>query len=171
MKHINSILFLLVIFSCGNNEKQTEVSIEKKSHQEEVFVETSQFESENMSLGKLTTREFNQTVTTSGFIDVPPSSRASVTTFMTGYIKNTPLLVGDEVRKGQLLVTLENPEFVELQQNFLEVSNQLKYLKSEFERQSTLYKENITSQKNYLKAESDYKSNLHLQSIWCRCNI
>lgn len=105
-------------------------------------------------------QDFNETVLSTGFIDVPPSSRASVTTFMEGYIKNTPLLVGDEVKKGQLLVTLENPEFVELQQNYLEVSNQLIYLKSEFERQETLYKENITSQKNYLKAESDYKSNL-----------
>lgn len=160
MKHIHSILFLLVILSCGNNEKETEVSIETQSHQEEVVVSTSQFESENMVLGELSMQDFNETVLSTGFIDVPPSSRASVTTFMEGYIKNTPLLVGDEVKKGQLLVTLENPEFVELQQNYLEVSNQLIYLKSEFERQETLYKENITSQKNYLKAESDYKSNL-----------
>ena len=160
MKYIYSILFLLTVLSCGNNEKETELSIESHSHQEEVFVETSQFESENMSLGELSLQEFNQTVMSTGFIDVPPSSKASITTFMAGYIKNTPLLVGDEVRKGQLLVTLENPEFVELQQSYLEVSNKLKYLKSEFERQETLYKENITSQKNYLKAESDYKSNL-----------
>ncbi|WP_347923722.1 efflux RND transporter periplasmic adaptor subunit [Pontimicrobium sp. SW4] len=160
MKHIYSILFLLVILSCGNNEKETEVSIESQNYPEEIIVSKSQFESENMELGELSLQEFNETVVTTGFIDVPPSSKASVTTFMPGYIKNAPLLVGNEVRKGQLLVTLENPEYVELQQNYLEVSNQLKYLKSEFERQSTLYKENITSQKNYLKAESSYKSNL-----------
>lgn len=160
MKHIYSILFLLVILSCRNNEKETEATIENQNHQEEVIVSTAQFESENMVMSKLSKQDFNQTVTATGFIDVPPSSRASATTFMEGYIKNTPLLIGDEVKKGQLLVTLENPEFVELQQNYLEVSNQLTYLKSEFERQETLYKENITSQKNYLKAESDYKSNL-----------
>ena len=162
MKHIYSILFSLVILSCGNNEKETEVSIENQSHQDEVIVSASQFESENMVLGELSTQDFNQTVTATGFIDVPPSSRASITSFMEGYIKNTPLLIGDEVKKGQLLVTLENPEFVELQQNYLEVSNQLTYLKSEFERQSKLYEENITSQKNYLKSESDYKSSLAL---------
>jgi len=160
MKHIYSILFLLTILSCGNSEKETTVIQETQNHQDEIFVAKSQFDSEKMKLGKLALQDFNQTVTSTGFIDVPPSSKASVTTFMEGYIKNTPLLVGDEVKKGQLLVTLENPEFVELQQNYLEVSNKLKYLKSEFERQETLYKENITSQKNYLKAESDYKSNL-----------
>ena len=160
MKYIYNILFLLIFLSCGNNEKETELSIESHSHQEEVAISASQFESENMALGELSMQDFNQTITATGYIDVPPSSKASVTTYMAGYIKNTPLLVGDEVKKGQLLVTLENPEFVELQQNYLEVSNQLAYLKSEFERQSTLYKENITSQKNYLKSESDYKSNL-----------
>ena len=160
MKHIYSILFLLTILSCGNSEKETTVIQETQNHQDEIFVTKSQFDSEKMKLGKLALQDFNQTVTSTGFIDVPPSSKASVTTFMEGYIKNTPLLVGDEVKKGQLLVTLENPEFVELQQNYLEVSNKLKYLKSEFERQETLYKEHITSQKNYLKAESDYKSNL-----------
>ncbi|MCK5401112.1 MAG: efflux RND transporter periplasmic adaptor subunit, partial [Flavobacteriaceae bacterium] len=57
---------------------------------------------------------------------------------------------------------LENIEFVEIQQQYLEVAEQLNYLKSEFKRQQTLYKEKITSQKNYLKAESTYKSTLAL---------
>jgi cobalt-zinc-cadmium efflux system membrane fusion protein len=49
---------------------------------------------------------------------------------------------------------------VEIQQNYLEVAEQLNYLKSEFTRQKALYDENITSQKNFLKAESTYKSSL-----------
>jgi cobalt-zinc-cadmium efflux system membrane fusion protein len=160
MKYLYSILFLLTILSCGNNEKETLVNPENLNKQHDIVVSKIQFDSENMELGKLSMQEFNQSITSTGFIDVPPLSRASVTTFMPGYIKSTPLLVGDEVEKGQLLVTLEDPEFIELQQNYMEVSRKLSYLKSEFERQETLFKENITSQKNYLKAESDYKSNL-----------
>lgn len=79
---------------------------------------------------------------------------------MGGYITKTPLLVGDKVKKGQILVSLENPEFIELQQQYLEVAEQLNYLKSEFNRQKTLFDENITSQKNFLKSESTYKSSL-----------
>jgi cobalt-zinc-cadmium efflux system membrane fusion protein len=79
---------------------------------------------------------------------------------MGGYITKTPLLIGDYVKKGQVLVTLENPEFIELQQQYLEVSEQLNYLKTEFNRQKMLFDENITSQKNFLKAESTYKSSL-----------
>ncbi|NNK81805.1 MAG: efflux RND transporter periplasmic adaptor subunit, partial [Flavobacteriaceae bacterium] len=80
--------------------------------------------------------------------------------FMEGYVKRTPLLVGDKVNKGQLVVTLENTEYVELQQQYLEVAEQLNYLKSEYTRQQTLLNEKITSEKNFLKAESTYKSAL-----------
>jgi len=71
-------------------------------------------------------------------------------------------LVGDSVKKGQLLLTLENPDFIEIQQNYLETYEKLNFLKSEYERQKTLFDENITSQRNYLKAESEYKSTVAL---------
>ena len=67
-------------------------------------------------------------------------------------------MVGDKVKKGERLLSIENPEFITMQQQYLETAEQLAYLKSEYERQKTMFEENITSQKNYLKAESEYKS-------------
>ena len=66
-------------------------------------------------------------------------------------------MVGDKVTKGQALLTLQNTEFLDIQKEYLEVAEQINYLKSEYERQKTLYDEKISSQKNYLKAESDYR--------------
>jgi len=159
MKYLYIILFSLTILSCGNKEAQTEVA-HQDTNDDDIMLTKSQFESENMDLGAIALRTFNHSVTTTGFIDVPPQNKASVSSFVDGYIKNTPLLVGDIVKKGQLLVTLENTEFIELQQNYLEVAEKLNYLKSEYTRQKTLFAENISSQKNYLKAESTYKSAL-----------
>jgi cobalt-zinc-cadmium efflux system membrane fusion protein len=68
--------------------------------------------------------------------------------------------VGEKVTKGQLLLTLENPTFIEIQQDFLETYETLNFLKSEYTRQKTLFDEKITSEKNYLKAESEYKKAL-----------
>jgi cobalt-zinc-cadmium efflux system membrane fusion protein len=59
-------------------------------------------------------------------------------------IKATTLLVGDKVRKGQALLTLENTNF-RYSKEYLEVAEQIKYLKSEYERQKTLYDENYFS--------------------------
>ncbi|PKG50702.1 efflux RND transporter periplasmic adaptor subunit [Olleya sp. 1-3] len=159
MNKIYILLFSLVLVACGNSEKKVEIVPETETHNDEITITKAQFEGEKMAFGTLAEYAFNETVKVNGMIDVPPHNKSSITTFSGGYITKTPLLIGDQVKKGQLLVTLKNPEFVELQQNYLEVSEQLNYLKSEFNRQKTLFEEKITSEKNYLKAESAYKSN------------
>ena len=83
-----------------------------------------------------------------------------VSAYIGGYVKNAPLLVGDRVKKGQLLLSLENIEFLQLQQDFLEASEQLHYLKSEYLRQEELFNEKIASKKTFLKAQSEYKKTL-----------
>ncbi len=164
MKYIKSLLLLsiLVLAAC-NNPKTEETSLEMPSEENNpgiIHLSKAQFENAKMEVGHLTEKPFAETVQTSGMIDVPPQSRAVISAFSGGYIKNTPLLVGNKVSKGQRLVTLENPEFITMQQNYLETAEQLSYLKSEFERQKIMFDEKITSQKSYLKAESEYKSNL-----------
>ncbi len=146
--------------ACGNSEKRNDSAVEESSNANQIIITKQQFEGEKMQLGKLENQVFNETVKTSGMIDVPPHNKASVSSFVGGFITRTPLLIGDKVKKGQLLVTLENPEFVEIQQQYLEIAEQLNYLKSEFKRQQTLYNEKITSEKNFLKSESTYKSSL-----------
>jgi cobalt-zinc-cadmium efflux system membrane fusion protein len=151
---------LLILFSCGHKEtinnpatKQTEIASEDR-----IFVTKAQFEHSKMILGSLEEKAFPVTIKATGMIDVPPENRAVVNATMGGYIKTTPLLIGDKVRKGQVLVTIENPEFVTLQQKYLEVNGQLTYLEAEYERQKTMRAENITSEKRFLEVESTFKT-------------
>lgn len=160
MKNLYILLFALALVACGNSEKNIKTVDNNYTYSNEIDITKQQFEGEQMAFGFISEENFTQTVRSSGVIDVPPHNKLNVTSFIGGYIIKTSLLVGDKVKKGQLLVTMENPEYVEIQQNYLEISEQLNYLKSEFTRQKTLYDENITSQKNFLKAESTYKSSL-----------
>ncbi|MCF4101141.1 efflux RND transporter periplasmic adaptor subunit [Gillisia sp. M10.2A] len=157
--YIISVLTSVFLWTaCGDAEKDAKTPSENNVIiQEELRLTQTQFESNEMELGKLSEQEFPSITQATGMIDVPPQNKAVVSTFMGGYIKDTPLLIGDAVKKGQFLVSIENTDFVQIQQEYLEVAEQLSYLKSEFQRQRTLLDENITSQKNYLKAESDYK--------------
>jgi cobalt-zinc-cadmium efflux system membrane fusion protein len=164
MKNIKSMFFLaaLTLAACNSSNKEiaTEEAHSDEQTSEIIHLSKAQFETARMETGQLAEKPFAEAVQTSGIIDVPPQSRAVISAFMGGYIKNTPLLVGDRVSKGQRLVTLENPEFITLQQNYLEIAEQLAYLKSEYERQQIMVAEKITSQKSFLKVESEYKSNL-----------
>ncbi|MEN8815496.1 MAG: efflux RND transporter periplasmic adaptor subunit [Nonlabens sp.] len=150
---------LLTLISCGNQATEQEASqaIDDDHEEEFIFVSNAQFESSKMTLGSMEEKPFPITVKTTGMIDVPPENRAVVNATMGGYIKTTPLLIGDEVSKGQVLVTIENPQFVQVQQEYMEVKEQLNYLQVEFERHETMRKENITSQKSFLQAQSNYK--------------
>ncbi|UOK41757.1 MULTISPECIES: efflux RND transporter periplasmic adaptor subunit [Flavobacterium] len=152
-KHILTLLAVFVLISC----KKEENTPQENGNNGLISITKEQFQSGGMEISNPTEQDFNVTVKASGEIDVPPQNRAKVTTFLGGYVKSTTLLVGDRVSKGQALVTLENTDFIDLQKDYLEVAEQINYLKSEYERQKTLYNEKISSQKNYLKAESDYR--------------
>ncbi|WP_426431751.1 efflux RND transporter periplasmic adaptor subunit [Winogradskyella sp. HB-48] len=160
MKNTYILLFSLIFLACGNKENNTETVENTTNNSNVITVTKAQFESENMVLDTLKILDFSTGIAVTGMIDVPPKNKSIISTFIGGYITNTPLLVGDKVKKGQLLVSLQNPEYVEIQQNYLEVASQLNYLKAEFDRQKTLFDEEITSEKNYLKAQSTYKSSL-----------
>ncbi len=159
MKNLYILLIFIMLLSCGKSEKN-EVGTVEQTENHELVVTKQQFEGEQMQFGTLIEHEFDESVKASGMIDVPTHNKSTVSTFVGGYVTKTPLLIGDEVKKGQFLVSLENTEFVEIQQAYMEVSERLNYLKSEFTRQKTLFDENITSQKNFLNAESAYKSSL-----------
>lgn len=159
-RSISKIIYLsLIAFftACGDTKQSSDSGTEVKD-EGLIQVTEAQFKTNGMQLGSLEEKSFPVTVSVNGIIDVPPENRAVVSATMGGYVKTTPLLQGDVVKKGQVLVTIENPEFVTLQQEYMEVHQQLTYLKAEFDRQQTMKTENITSQKSYLQAESTYKS-------------
>ena len=159
--YIISILSIfLTHFSCGKKDETNKQPEAQNSviSDDRIFVSKAQFERSKMSLGSLEKKSFPVTVKTNGMIDVPPENRAVVSAIMGGFIKTTPLLIGDKVHKGQALVTIENANFVRIQQEYMEVNEQLAFLKSEFERQHTMIAEKITSQKKFLQAKSVYKT-------------
>lgn len=162
MKHIYSIsatmllAFSFLLGACNSSDKTAEPAADT-SADDVIFVSREQFQSNGMALGLAEQRSFPEVLQVSGMIDVPPENRASVSAFSGGFVRDFTLLIGDKVRKGQKIVTLENPEFVQLQEQYLENLGQLPYLKSELERQKTLFEEKISSEKLYLQAESQYR--------------
>ncbi len=150
---------IFLFSSCG------EESIENNSVSEtsgvdlldnDIIVTNEQFTSSGMEIGTITEKSFSERIQASGMIDVPPEFKAAVSVYYGGTIRNLHLLVGEKIKSGQTLFTLENPEFIEMQQDYLNAKTSLNYLQNEYERQKKLFSENISSQKKYFKAEADY---------------
>lgn len=96
--------------------------------------------------------------TFNGILVIPPQDHATVTLTLGGSIRSTTLLPGAYVHKGTVLATLENPEFIALQQTYLDSHAQYEYLRTEFQRQQTLSREEASSQKRFQQSKAEYLS-------------
>ncbi|MGW8122058.1 efflux RND transporter periplasmic adaptor subunit [Roseivirga echinicomitans] len=157
---LGGLALVLSLFSCGSNDSNETITLDGNQNENIVVITNSQFEASAMEIGKMETFEFSDKVHTTGMFDVPPGHKASVSAYFGGYVKESELLPGQVATKGQTLLTLENPDYLQTQQDFLEVKNHLAFLKSDYERQRNLSEENISSQKKFLQAETEYNSAL-----------
>ena len=155
---INLIISSVILVSCNSSSTSDKEIIPEETDSNIIEISAAQFLNSEMELGTLSEQNFSESIKTNGFIDIPPANKASVSAIMGGFIKKSNLLVGDKVKKGQLLVVIENSDFIEIQQQYLELDAQLNFLENEYNRQKTLFEEQISSKKNYLKAESDFNS-------------
>ncbi|WP_162343749.1 efflux RND transporter periplasmic adaptor subunit [Cyclobacterium salsum] len=152
------IAAMIGLYSCSSSsDPEIITDIAQESSGVETYEVTKmQFESSHMALGTMQMVPFHEVVKAKGMIDVPPENRAAVSSYFGGAVKEISLLPGQSVKKGQVLFVLENPDYVQIQQDFLEAKGQLAYLQSDYERQKNLVQDSISSQKKFLKAESDY---------------
>ena len=126
----------------------------------EIQLTEEQFRTMKMEWGGMQTGEFSEEITVQGTVQIPVEGMREIAAYFGGYVQDLKLIEGQAVRKGEILFMLENPDFLRLQQEYLEISSQLAYLKEEFDRQKTLSTEQISAQKNYLKAAADYNGAL-----------
>lgn len=152
-----------VLFQCSSKTEDASSGVEIQSvggNSDQVSLTQAQYDAMNMEWGNMVLKTFSEELKVQGQVKIPVEGMQDITPFFGGYVSGLKLMEGQEVRKGEVLFYLESPEFVKLQQDYLEATSQLNYLKQEFERQKTLYGEKIASQKGYLKAESDFQSTL-----------
>lgn len=158
------ILFSLQ--ACGDapvvNPQSTQLSdsVKLALADNQVILSESQYKAAGITYGVPALKELSSSFQVSGLLGVPPQNAVSVTTVFGGTVQSTTLLEGEKVQKGKSLVTLENPEFVQLQQEYLDNNSQLIYLKTEYDRQQKLSEANINAKKTLQKARADYNSML-----------
>lgn len=151
--------FAGLLSSCGSGET---TAGKKEEHHEEstetVELTEAQYASAEIALGTIEKRSISGVISVNGFLDVPPQSKVSVSAPMAGFVKSTQLLPGSKVSKGQVVAILENQDYIQLQQEYLENYGQLEYLNSEYDRQKELAKENINARKSLEQAKANYLS-------------
>lgn len=152
MKKIIFPLILLILTACSENK-------EAQPAEEATAVAIAENVTDSIQVDAITsaTSKPNQ-VSFNGTMVIPPQRMATVSLTMGGVIKSTSLLPGEPVRQGSVLATLENPDFITLQQTYLDSHAQTEFLEAEFLRQQALSAEQAASQKKLQQSKADYLS-------------
>ncbi len=160
MKYINSyliLLFTLLLGSCKDEVVSTNLDSQDDSV---VLLSEEQFSHAQMKLGELESHNFKTNISLNGHTEVPPHNKVTLSTYYGGYISYSPYLMGDYVKKGQLLIKMKNPEFIELQENYIKAFESYQYLKIDFKRQEELYNKSVIADQEFQKLKRDFKSAL-----------
>lgn len=165
LSYIAILVVLTFIAACGSkaNKQENETPTEKTepadhTHENEVELTTVQYQSAGVQLGAIEERELGQTIKANGVLDVPPQNLVSISVPFGGFLRSTDLLQGSRVKKGQLIATIQNPEYIQFQQDYLESKSQLEYLEAEYKRQEELAAANINAKKTLQKAKAEFFS-------------
>jgi cobalt-zinc-cadmium efflux system membrane fusion protein len=164
MKNTNNIvapiIFTIIfgMFSCapgGNPAKEEEAEV---LPEDIVELRDDQIKLAGIQTGLIEMHSVSNALKVNGIISVAPKNQATVCMPLGGFVKSTNLLPGNAVSKGQTLAVIENQDFIDIQQNYLEAKNRLVFAEAEFKRHTDLYKEDVYSEKNVQQVTVDYKN-------------
>jgi cobalt-zinc-cadmium efflux system membrane fusion protein len=163
---------LALFTSCGNNKPEPGVGKEKAVPAKEVAAKEEHEEGEGM-IASLTAdqvkavgveskpiekKELTATIKANGTLTVPNQNKANITSLFGGVVQGLQVQVGDYVRKGQTIATITNPEFLNLQEEYLGLSSKITYAEQELDRQELLNNGNAGALKNKQSAVSELRT-------------
>ena len=165
---LSSFLFLssfLLVTQCSKQQKTTEketVAKVTEAHEEEteniVSLTEAQMQSVGIEVGKVEQKELTATIKANGNLSVPNNSKANATSLYGGVIKTLRVQIGSYVKKGQVIATIENPQFIQLQEDYLTTLDRIRFAQQEERRQRELYAGNAGALKNLQNATAELRT-------------
>lgn len=157
------LLWLVLLISAVNGCKKTSDEIEDAGQHEAVKQGTveitrEQYEAIGIKIGTIELKNLKDVVKATGYLKVPPQNQARVSPFMGSVVKSIRVVEGDYVKKGQILGTLEHPDYIKLQEDYLTTKSNLSYHEKEYFRQKELNEQNVSSGKVFQQTETNYNS-------------
>ncbi|PTT35448.1 efflux transporter periplasmic adaptor subunit [Chryseobacterium sp. HMWF028] len=148
---------LFLFYQCKDHEKPEQASTSPKDENIVVLTD-SQLRNAPIETTMLSLQKVSTVLKLNGMIDVPPQNLVSVSIPLGGYLKSSSLLPGKPVSKGQMIAVIENPQFIQLQQDYLMAKSKMHFAQLDYNRQKTLNQSQATSDKVMQQAQSEMNS-------------
>jgi cobalt-zinc-cadmium efflux system membrane fusion protein len=156
--YISCCTFLILLMSC--QEKQSEAITAAASEEtlaNEIKLTADQLAALKLQLGNPTNQEMHSSIKVQGLIDLPPQNMISVNFPMGGFLKQTKLIPGMQIAKGEVIATISDQAIIQLQQDYLLAKAKLDLLRLELARQQDMKDARAGVSRNFQQTEADVK--------------
>lgn len=153
-----TLLFFWTVACTKSNKSATGSGKTEAIPDDVVEMRSDQIKLAGIDTGSLAMHYISATLKVNGKVSVPPQNFVTVCAPLGGFVKSTSLLPGNPVSKGQTLAIIENQEFINIEENYLESMSKLEYAEAEFKRHSALFKEDVYSENNLQQVTTEYNS-------------
>lgn len=164
--YILSLVAIVTLLVACNNKKEdsiTDIQVEKSSGQlnseiKKINFTNEQYKLAEIEIGQIQFSNISDIVKLNGVVEANPQSRATLSAPLGGYIKSTGFIPGQIITKGDIIAVLENKEFIDLQQNYIQSKSQYIFLQQEYERQRKLRESDVNAVKTFQQITADLES-------------
>lgn len=158
-----------VLYSCGSDskgagdaKKEEGKGAAEENHEEGPATVTTlseqQIKAVGIVFGTIEEKELTATIKANGVLSVPNNNKANATTLYGGVVKTLNVQLGDIVRKGQVIATITNPQFIQIQEEYVALASKITLAEQEMVRQQELNAGNAGARKNLQSATADFNS-------------
>jgi RND family efflux transporter MFP subunit len=159
-------LFAAVVFfaSCGSKDKaetaspETEAHADEHTNPDEATLTADQIKTIGIEFGSIEQKQLTASLKTNGVLKVPNQNKASINSVYSGVIKSLLVQPGNAVSRGQTIATISNPEFIQVQSEYLSINSRMVLAEQEYNRQKELNAGNAGALKNLQAADAELKS-------------
>jgi membrane fusion protein, heavy metal efflux system len=156
-KIIYSIILVTLVSACTDKPIPVQDTM-AAANESTVVLTDEQVANGGIVTGKVDQKNLSRSIRVTGSIEAPPGNVISVSFPYGGYVRKMNLLPGTQVSLGDLLVTLEDPQYIQLQQDYLTAKSRFAFLETEYNRQKELNADKTTSDKLFQQVRDEYES-------------
>jgi membrane fusion protein, heavy metal efflux system len=166
-----AIILCMLLSACGSkSEKNTNTQVTKEEKTETkphpkaeatptiAALTAEQIKTVGITYGTVEMKELTATIKANGNLKVPNNNKGNATSLYGGVIKSINVQIGSSVRKGQVIATIANPQFIQLQEEYLTIASRITFAEQELTRQKELNEGNAGAKKNLQSADAELKT-------------
>lgn len=123
---------------------------------DQVTISAMQARAAGIEVGGFTRQNVASEVQANGVVDVPPQNKVSISAVLGGYVQAVRVLPGQYVPKGATVAVLRHPDYLRLQQEYLQSRARGQFLSQELRRQRVLDVEDVGAKRKLQQAQADF---------------